>query len=57
MASEREPLLAGGGAGGMRPASFKELAQTFITLGFTAFGGPQAHMGLYQNIIVDKYGP
>ena len=39
-AGEEEPLV--------RPASYKEIAKYFGILGWTAFGGPAAHVAMFQ---------
>ncbi len=39
-----------------RPGSLGELARIFIRIGFTAFGGPAAHIALFQDEFVKRRG-
>ena len=42
---EEEPLV---------PATWKELVLHWFVLGWTAFGGPAAHIGMFQKLFVEK---
>lgn len=35
-------------------ADFKDIFKQFILLGWTAFGGPSAHIALFQKIFIDR---
>ena len=35
-----------------QPGSVREVAEVFLRLGLTAFGGPAAHIGLFRNELV-----
>ncbi|MGH2565354.1 MAG: chromate transporter, partial [Ginsengibacter sp.] len=37
-----------------RKNELKDLAKLFLKLGFTAFGGPAAHIAMMQQEVVDK---
>lgn len=30
--------------------SYKEIANNFLMMGWTAFGGPQAHIGMFETV-------
>ena len=38
----------------VHPASWKELVRYWFILGWTAFGGPAAHVAMFQKLFVDK---
>lgn len=50
--AETAPLL--GNASGLKPATYGEIAKHFGALGWTAFGGPNAHVGMYQELFVNR---
>jgi len=50
MPDKTEALLPVGG----RP-SLGTIAKHFLTLGFTAFGGPPVHIGMFRALFVEKY--
>lgn len=31
-------------------ASYKEITNNFLMMGWTAFGGPQAHIGMFETV-------
>lgn len=39
---------------GSRPRALLEVLQGFLALGFTAFGGPNAHLGFFQRELVER---
>ena len=38
----------------VNPATWKELIRHWFILGWTAFGGPAAHIGMFQKLFVDR---
>jgi hypothetical protein len=54
---EQGPCLVGMRGGGKQKyadASLQDLVRQFLPLGFTAFGGPAAHIGLFEKIFCDR---
>eukprot|EP00971_Amphidinium_carterae_P249090 4944290-Amphidinium_carterae.1 len=49
----KEPLLPTEANAGSE-VSLKEIALDFLTLGATAFGGPPIHIGMFQNLFVER---
>eukprot|EP01134_Creolimax_fragrantissima_P007397 CFRG7397T1 len=52
--SEYQPLMSEKGA--IATLSYNEIAKRFLTLGVTAFGGPSAHVAMFQQLFCQKLG-